>query len=155
MLLSPLTFGLAFAVVGLAIISAVWLYRTMSYRRLMRDLNMRLLLVRLPAGTEETKEKEALADINKTSQLLALLAKQNSPLIFEVAVHNVGEEIAFYVSVPKKMVESAMRAIQGLWNDAQVDFLPDDYTVFNPQGEAQAAYLKLKSHYALPIRNYL
>ena len=155
MLLSPLTFGLAFAVVGLAIISAVWLYRTMSYRRLMRDLNMRLLLVRLPAGTEETKEKEALADINKTSQLLALLAKQNSPLIFEVAVHNVGEEIAFYVSVPKKMVESAMRAIQGLWNDAQVDFLPDDYTVFNPQGDAQAAYLKLKSHYALPIRNYL
>src|SRR3990172_8414236 len=152
MSLSPLTFSLFFALAGAIIIGIVWLLRVVRRRQILRDLNMRLLLVRLPAENEDVKEKEALGDINKTSQLLTLLAKPGNPLVLEVAVHNVGEEISFYVAVPKKMVEFAMRGIQGLWNDAQVDAAPDDYTIFNAQGDSQAAYLKLKNHFALPIR---
>jgi hypothetical protein len=68
-------------------------------------------------------------------------------------VHNIGEEIHFYISVPVDAIQFAMRQIQGLWNDASIEEV-EDYNIFNHQGVSQGVFLKQKETYVLPIRTY-
>ena len=76
------------------------------------------------------------------------------PFVFEVAVPHVGEEIHFYIAVPKRLGEVTAKQIQGLWNGASVEAMPDDYSVFNAQGTSAAAYLRQRENRILPIRTY-
>lgn len=153
---SPLTFGLSFAAIGTAVLAVFWGLRYSRHARLRKSLDMRLLLVRLPA-IRESKEgkKDALSEIAFSSQLFSLLAKAAAPVVFEIAVHHVGEEVAFYVAVPEKVLEFASKQIQGLWPSALVERAPDDYSIFNPQGDVAAAVVRLKRNFALPIRTYV
>ncbi len=159
--MSPLTFSLIFAVTATLVVGGYWLWRYLRHKRLVRDFNMSLLAVRLPSGETQTGEstpterKDPLSEVASTAQLLSALATSNSSFVLEVAVHNVGEEIIFYIAVPKKIVEFTMRQIEGLWSGAQIDLASDDYTIFNPQGAIAVASLRLKNHYALPIRTYV
>ncbi len=156
MLISPLIFGLAFAAAGFAFVGGFWLFKYFKKSRLKKDLDMQLLLVRLPVGGVEGEgKKEPLSEVAYTGQLLSVLARKDAPFVLEVAVHNVGEEISFYVAVPRGFSEFAMRQIEGLWGDAQVEVAADDYTVFNPSGEVAAAFLRLKTNFSLPIRSYV
>ncbi len=153
--LSLLTF---FVVVGLITVGA-WIFRYQRTRRLARDLRLRLLQVRLSSHDVtsqegEGKQRDPLEEIAKSMQLFGVLARPDTSVIFEVAVHNIGEEIVFYIGVPLETLEFTTRQIQGVWPDAQVDSISDDYTIFNPAGAVKMATLKLKEHYALPIRTY-
>ena len=67
---------------------------------------------------------------------------------------HIGEEIHFYIGVPKLSAEVAMKQIQGLWNGASVELVQDDFNIFNANGATAAAYISQKEHYALPIRTY-
>lgn len=121
-------------------------------RRFLDLLKLKLVSVRLPQKLGPEK-KDILEEINLSSQLFSLLASLKVPFSLETAVHNVGEDIHFYLAVPEGSVEFATRQLQGLWPDAQVQ-RTDDYTIFNSEGSARAAYLKQKENYALPIRSY-
>lgn len=117
-------------------------------------LKMKLLAVRLSQKQAKEGGQGYLAEINFTAQLLSQLASLKVPFSLETAVHNVGEDIHFYVAVPENAVEFVSRQIQGVWPDAQV--LPaEDYTIFNSGGTAKFAYLKQKQNYALPVRGYV
>ena len=70
-----------------------------------------------------------------------------------MAVSYIGEEIIFYVSVPKDSVQFTMRQIQGLWPDAQIEEV-DDYNIFNSQGFSSGLFLKQKNNVVLPIRTF-
>ncbi len=156
--MSPLTFSIIFAGVGGAVVGSYFLARYMRHRRLVQALNRRLLLVRLPVRAKEENKSTTADPLNEvalTSQLVSLLVKPDAPAVFEIAVHNVGEEIVFYIAVERPYAEFAARQIQGLWPQSQVDTVHEDYTIFNPQGEVAAAYVKLKRHYALPVRTYV
>jgi len=61
------------------------------------------------------------------------------PIIFEVAVPHIGEEIHFYIGVPKLSAEVAMKQIQGLWNGASVELVQDDFNIFNANGTTAAS----------------
>ena len=69
-------------------------------------------------------------------------------------MHHIGEEIHFYVVVPKESVDFVSRQIEGLWKEAYVE-MTDDYNIFNPAGINHGVYLKQKFSYALPIRTYI
>lgn len=157
---TPLIFTFILIVCAAGIGGFFW-FRYNKRQRLVRDLSIRLLLVRLPirelqqeSAEGKERQRDPLEEIAKSMQLFGLLARSDTPVIFEVAVHNVGEEIMFYVGVPNSMVEFVTRQIQGLWSDAQVDLAIDDYTVFHAQGDVQVASLKLKKDYAFPLRSY-
>lgn len=124
-----------------------------AHRRFTRLLKMKLLVVRLPQKPEEKEKKDSLAEINFFTQLLGQFASLKKPFTLETAVHNVGEDIHFYIAVPEEAAEFAVRQIQGLWPDAQVH-PADDYTIFNSGGVARLSYLKQKQHYALPVRTF-
>lgn len=144
------SFGIpaAIALVGLFIYLAVRAGR----KKFLGLLRLKLLSIRLPQKLESEK-KDFLAEINLSGQLFSLISNLKIPFSLETAVHNVGEDINFYLAVPEQSVEFASRQIQGLWPDAQVQ-KTDDYTIFNSEGAARAAYLKQKQSYALPIRTY-
>ncbi|MEK7076798.1 MAG: hypothetical protein AAB967_01050, partial [Patescibacteria group bacterium] len=130
-----------------------FLLRFLRHRALVRSLQTSLLLIKVPqdlAGEGRSgAEKDFKTEINFFEQLLGNLASQKQGFVFEAAVHHIGEEIHFYLAVPKRAVEVASKQIQGLWNGASVEEVKGDYNIFNPQGAVAAAYLLQKENYAL------
>ena len=130
-------------------------YRLIRNRWLAVSLGKVLLLVKIPRTSEEKSERQDFKqEIAKFEQLLSGLAATKKTAVFEVAVPHVGEEIHFFVAVPKKMEETAVKQIQGLWTGASVAATADDYNIFNTQGAAAAAYLTQRENFALPVRTY-
>src|SRR3989338_8731398 len=158
-LMSPLLFSLSIFLSVLFIAGVYWFLRYLRHGRFKRDLNLRLLSIRLPLKNngEISKEsqKDPLVEIVQTAQLLSSLVNTEASFSLEVAVHNVGEEIIFYLAVPKKIVEFTKRQIECLWSGAQIDSVSQDYTIFNSGGNVQLATLKLKKNFALPVRSYV
>src|SRR6185437_4159806 len=87
-------------------------------------------------------------------QLLGSLSAIKKPFVLEVAVPHIGEEIHFYIGVPKISAEVAAKQIQGLWSGASVEPAGDDFNIFNVHGATAAAFIRQKEHYALPTRTY-
>jgi len=131
--------------------------RFLRKRRLLESLQLSLFLIKVPktAAAKGEPAKDFKTEINLTEQLLSNLAALKKPFVLEVAVPHVGEEIHFYIAVPKNLSEVAIKQVQGLWNGASVERIADDYTIFNPHGATAAAYLKQKENFALPVRTYL
>jgi len=145
---------IGYGVLVIFIFSACFIFvkKIISKKLLLKTLELKLLLIRLPQ--KQVKEpKEALNEINLSAQLTSILAGLKSPFIFEVAVPSVGQEIYFYLAVPRNLLEFVTRQIHGLWPDGQVEEA-DDYTIFSSAASA-AAYLKQKNAATLPIRTYL
>lgn len=132
-----------------------WTLRHLIWKKLLlSSLKLRLLSVRLLQYGPTEEKKDILAEINRFSQLLGIFSNLKIPFSFEVAVHDIGEEINFYIAVPDTAVDFASRQVQGLWPDAQVE-RTEDYTVFHPQGSAQCVYLKQEKGQITPVRTYI
>ena len=124
-------------------------------RRLRDSLKMVLLSVKIHKEiTESSAQKDFKHEINLTEQLLSGLASLKKPFVLEIAVPHIGEEIRFYLSVPRLVREVAVKQIHGIWTNASVEEADDDYNIFNPSGATAGAYLKQGENYALPIRTY-
>ncbi len=156
------TFYLFLGIVLGAVIVAVafFIIRAFARRRIFDSLQTSLFLIRIPkaapadrspAGGEGSDFKTELAHFE---QLLGGLSAIKKPIVFEVAVPHIGEEIHFYIGVPKLSAEVAMKQVQGLWNGASVELVQDDFNIFNANGATVAAYVAQKEHYALPVRTY-
>jgi hypothetical protein len=129
----------------------IWHILRVKRRSFFENLNLQLYLIRVPRLSKEGRDLKA--DINLSEQLFTALLAIKKPFIFEVAVPHVGEDISFYIAVPRSYGNAAARQIQGLFPNTQV-VESEDYNIFNPQGVAQGAYLAQKYHFALPIRTY-
>ncbi len=116
------------------------------------SLNLKVLSIKIPRTTNEERI-DFLKEINLTEQLFNSLSSIKQPLVFELSVKNVGEEINFFLAVPRTVVDFAKREVQGLFLDAKVEEV-SDYTVFQPQGTTTAGYLTLDKEYFLPISTY-
>ncbi len=136
--------------------AAVYLISKFLRKGRLRDsLTSVLLLVKIHKDTvEQSGEKDFKKEIGLTEQLLSGLASLKKLFVLELAVPHIGEEIHFYISVPRTLKEVASKQIQGLWANAAVEEAGDDYNIFNPNGAIAGAYLKQGENYALPIRTY-
>jgi len=148
------------AALGVAIgVVAYFLVRYFSQQRIADSLRTSLFLVRIPRAApgdnpQHSENKDFKAELAHFEQLLGSFTAFKKPFAFEVAVPHVGEEIHFYLAVPKLAAEIAAKQIQGLWNGATVEQAGDDYNIFNVNGSAAAAYVMEKEHFALPVRTY-
>ncbi len=122
-------------------------------REFYAELPKTLYLVRIPKDAPK-EGADFKSEIQLTEQLLSGLTSLRAPFALEVAVPHVGEEIHFYIAVPKKLQDIAAKQIQALWSGASVEEVPDDYTIFGPEGAAAGVYLLLRDPFALPIRTY-
>ncbi len=133
-----------------AVLLGWWFYRRVRLNR-WQSLNLKILQIRIPRANED--HNDPLKEINLTEQLFNSLSSINAPFVFELAVRNIGEEIGFFLAVPRRHLDFAKRTIQGLFLDARVEETPD-YTIFQPQGVAVAGYLQTEKSDLLPITTY-
>ncbi len=118
------------------------------------SLKMSLIVIKLPPEVAKPEEKRPLKErIAVAEQFLTTLSSLKKPAVLEIALPHIGEEIYFYLAVPKDAVSFVQRQIQGFYPNAFVA-LSEDYNIFNPNGEVASAFLKLKEPWLLPIRTY-
>jgi len=146
---------ISYLILGLLIIgsAAFWIAKKIKQKYFLETLKLRILSVKLPQKFEKEQKEDPLKQINITSQLFSELDNLKIPFSLESAVHNIGEEIHFYIGIPIDSIQFVSRQIQGLWNDASVETV-EDYNIFNHQGVSEGVFLKQKETYALPIRTY-
>lgn len=132
-----------------------------------RSLNLRLLRVALPrlrppeGGFSIEQVREAIAAMEKVYANLtsvresgwrSLLAGRPS-FALELAVPHVGEELAFFVAVPRRLAASVEKIIEGVYPDSNIQAV-GDYNIFNPDGASVIALATLKRGAVLPLRTY-
>ena len=124
-----------------------------------------LFLVMMPKnptkqeGESQKEEKLTIAQMEQVFSNFLYLKKprmfQSSPSVsFEIATQIGSSDISFYVAVPKYLESVFEKYVQGVYPNAVVDKVPQDYTIFEPQGATAGAYLKLSENPLFPISTY-
>jgi len=128
-------------------------------------LDMVLFLVMMPKnshqkeGEAQKEQKTMIAQMEQVFANFLYLKKrrifQEPPsCAFEIASQIGGSDISFYVAVPKYLESVFEKYVQGVYPNAIVDKVPQDYTVFEPQGVTAGAYFKLSESSLFPISTY-
>ncbi len=128
-------------------------------------LEMVLFLVMMPKnpsqkeGDKQQEEKIIISQMEQIFSNFLYLKKpgifQQPPCIaFEMASQLGSSDISFYVAVPRYLETVFEKYVQGVYPNAIVDKIPQDYTIFEPQGETAGAYLKLSENPLFPISTY-
>src|SRR3989338_11090227 len=129
---------------------------------------MSLFLITVPrenssagSGQGQQTEKEVISVMEQLySSFTNLHAKGWNKFLYgepyislEMGVHHVGEEINFYMAVPRSYEQIFEKQVNGFFPAAQVERIKD-YNIFNSQGVSLGAYLKLKNNSILPFKTY-
>src|SRR3989339_463054 len=128
-------------------------------------LEMVLFLVMMPKNQtkkEGESAKEEKIIISQMEQIFAnflylkkpKMFQQDPCIAFEIASQLGNSDISFYVAVPKYLESVFEKYVQGVYPNAIVDKVPQDYTIFEPQGATAGAYLKLTESSLFPISTY-
>ncbi len=145
---------LAIILAGLAmfgyVVFLLWKYRD----REERSLEYVLLQVAVPRDNEikiDAAEQmfSSLASLRKGGYWSFL--KPQVHLTFEIVARQ--EDIRFYISVPRKLMDLVEKQIHGAYSGADIKEV-DEYSIFTQEGKVAFAALKLKSFDYLPIRVY-
>ncbi len=130
-----------------------------------RSLNLELLLVRFvrqppqELSLQQVREKIALME-QFYAHLEGLRDSWWRTLLYgkpvfalELTIPHVGDELSFYVAVPRRLATAVEKIIQGNFPDVYVE-QSRDYNIFNPAGAAAGARMILKESPYLPFRTY-
>ncbi|MDO8529969.1 MAG: type IV secretion system DNA-binding domain-containing protein [bacterium] len=128
-------------------------------------LETTLFLVMMPkndAKKEGQSREEEKSLISQMEQVFANFLYMKKPkalasmpaITLEIASQIGGSDISFYVCVPKFLETVFEKYVQGVYTQAIIEKIPQDYTVFEPQGKTAGAYLKLKESFLFPISTY-
>ena len=153
-------------VISVIVFSIIFLQRKKRWF-LRQGMNLALFLVTLPQFIKKEGEKEiSLEEYLKTAeQFYSSLSGIKEPnkvkrflfgnpfIVFELAVHRLGEEIYFYVACPRQISGLIEKQILGFWPRAQVQPVPD-YNIFNPEGKAVGAVAGLARPPIFPLKSH-
>lgn len=148
----------------MVIAALVLLNSSRTKGRLARSLDMTLFLVSVPreaAEQNQRPDKEMIAVMEQLYSSLTNIHAQGwnrflygEPYIaLEMAVHHIGEEIHFYVAVPRTYEQIFEKQVHGLYPTADVQRV-QDYSIFSPKGVQAGAYLRTKADPILPVKTY-
>ncbi len=136
--------------------------------KLRRALGMRVFLIRLPRYEREEEElqRDPREFIGEAEQLHAQLARIKAggwlrrtllgppPVSFEIASEAQNASLGFYIAVPRASARQLEKAVHGVYPDAQVEEVPNDYNIFMPDGASAVSRLLLEESNYLPIATY-
>lgn len=134
--------------------------------RVARSLNLVLFSVSVPKeinkGKEQQKPNKEIISVMEQFYASSSAFREKGwraffygqpYLVFELAVPHIGEEIKFYMAVPRHYEATMEKTIHGFYPEAVVEKV-NDYNIFNPEGATAGAYLKLDKNFALPFKTY-
>jgi len=134
-----------------------------------KGLDMVLFLVMMPkyeSKKEESKPQDEKNLIAQMEQIYTNFLNLKKPNFFQKLFHNYprialeiaselgGEDISFYVAVPKSLEVAFEKYVHGVYSDAIIEKIPQDYTIFEPAGVTVGSYLKLEQEVFFPINTY-
>ena len=137
--------------------------------RILGSFDMVLFLVLMPkydiskGDVMQKEEKELISHMEQVFANFLYLKEPGffkrmivgSPRVaFEIASQTGGSDIEFYVGVPKNLETAFEKYIQGVYPRAIIEKIPQDYTIFEPQGFSAGAYLKLTEPAIFPLHTY-
>ncbi len=156
-------------VLVLIIVSAlVTLNSLRSKGSIARALNMALFSITLPRptspgsqGAPQRPEKELIGIMEQLyGSFTNIHAKgwnkfiYGEPyLVLEIAVKHIGQDIQFYMAVPRNIEDIFEKQIHGLYPEAHIEPI-QDYSIFHPGGVALGASVTQKNDSILPIKTY-
>ncbi|MEK7061801.1 MAG: type IV secretory system conjugative DNA transfer family protein [Patescibacteria group bacterium] len=140
-------------------------FETNRKSALLGGLETVLFLVMMPKNDfkkDDLVQKEEKVLISQMEQVFANFLYLKKPKLFgeppsvafEIASQIGGTDISFYVCVPKSLDTAFEKYVQGVYPRAIVEKIPQDYTIFEPQGVTAGAFLKLKENSLFPISTY-
>jgi len=133
-----------------------------------RALNMALFSVSLPRpappgspGASPRPEKELIGIMEQLfGSFTSIHTKGWNKFVYgepylalEIAVKHIGQDIQFYMAVPRSIKDVFEKQIHGLYPEAQIEPV-QDYSIFHPGGAFAAAYVTQKNNSILPIKTY-
>lgn len=112
---------------------------------------------------EERKEKELIGEMEQVYSSFYGLPRGSfwqrifgaqPSLSLEVASQIGGKDISFYVAVPYGFEDALKKYVHGVYPRAILKKVPQDYTIFEPEGSSSGAYLRLAHSPFFPINTY-
>jgi len=129
---------------------------------LFKAINMSLFEVTLPESKpgEQGKQIRELMTLMEQfyAGMLSVASDKNNAnhnyFTLEIALTNTSDAIVFYCGVPNPKLDLFEKQILGLYPEARIERVPDDYNVFNRQGSAVGAYARPVKSDLLTIKTY-
>ena len=130
-------------------------------------LGLQLFLVTVPEshasqGNPEEQLKGFIGQMEHFLSGLATLKRKgwsqkiwkNPVFALEIASHNIGSEIFFYIAFPRAYATVLRTQLHGSFPDAKIEPIPQDYNIFNSDGASAIATMKNTSYRLLPLKTY-
>lgn len=127
---------------------------------LFKEINARLFEVTLPRPEEGMQKtfKDLTSAMEQFFAGMQAIGPGDNPdrnwYTIEIAISNATDEVVFYISVPRDRSDMFEKVILGLYADAKVVEVTDDYNVFNEQGGAAGSYATSTNSDLMTIKTY-
>lgn len=114
------------------------------------------LAVIIPKGAIQPSAQEHHSEVNQSAELYKRLGELHIPFTLETAVHSVGEEIHFYILVPRFALRKTAKLIESLWPTGSVAHA-DEYDLWLAEtpaegGHIAGAYLTQAKPFCIPLK---
>jgi len=145
-----------FLALFILILFIVWLKKRNVFNSLLKhSFRYSLFLIKIPPEELDKEKSHSLKEkINVTEQLISILINYKKPIVFEIALPEIGEEISYYAAVPQGLEESFKKHLLSFYSKAYIEKV-EDYNIFNPHGFSEGVYLTQKDSWMLPIKTYM
>jgi hypothetical protein len=133
-------------------------------KQVWKAVHMRLYEILLPEGDAEKQAKSFKEIVTIMEQFYAGMlsvsdGRDNFPgknyFTLEIALSNQSSEIVFYASVPEDKSGLLEKQLLGLYKDARIREVKDDYNIFNEKGASLGAYGAFTKSQVYPIKTYV
>ncbi|MDB4984215.1 MAG: hypothetical protein JWM20_394 [Patescibacteria group bacterium] len=127
---------------------------------LFKEINARLFEVTLPRPEEGVQKtfKDLTSAMEQFFAGMQAIGPGENPdrnwYTIEIALSNASDEVVFYISVPRDRSDTFEKVMLGLYADAKIAEITDDYNIFNEQGGAAGSYAKSSSSDLMTIKTY-
>lgn len=127
-----------------------------NLKEVKHSLALDLYQIELPP--ESGEQKSPHTQISFMEQFLAgmqtLSNDEHDTFAIEIAIPSDSEYMSFFVAVPRQKASVLEKLIIGLYHNAKINLIPDDYNIFRIDGSYICAHGTLENHYSLPVRTY-
>lgn len=129
---------------------------------LFKEIDVRLFEVTLPRpeeGKDKGKEFKDLTDLMEQFYAgIQSVGSVGNPernwYTLEIAISNDSDHVIFYVCAPRNKADLLEKVVLGLYPDAKIEEISNDYNIFNISGGAAASFAKATVSDLMTIKTY-
>lgn len=127
---------------------------------LFKEIDVRLYEVTLPRPDNDKAKgfKDLTGLMEQFYAGMQAIGPANNPernwYTLEIALSNNSDSVIFYVCIPRNKSDLFEKVVLGLYADAKIEEITDDYNIFNPAGGAAGSFAKSAASDMMTIKTY-